>query len=150
MSVTACRGRIAVFGSGYPLAPSDTLYAEARALGRLLAEAGFEVATGGYDGAMAAVSQGARDAGGHVIGVTLTLFDPEPPNPWLTEERRVGTFAERLATLNQHVRAQTPWGIEAGIATGVDENGALWLERADGSTVQLIAGDVTLVKSQGG
>ena len=53
-------------------------------------------------------------------------------------------WAARLATLHQNVCAQTPWGEESGLAESVDENGALLLRRADGTTVQLIAGDVTL------
>ena len=55
-----------------------------------------------------------------------------------------GEWAARLATLHQSVRAQTPWGEEIGVAEDVDENGALLLRRADGTTVRLIAGDVTL------
>jgi BirA family biotin operon repressor/biotin-[acetyl-CoA-carboxylase] ligase len=53
-------------------------------------------------------------------------------------------YRNRLATLNQFVRAQTAQGIEEGVAVDVDANGALQLRRADGSTVQLLAGDVTL------
>ena len=45
-------------------------YAEALALGELLAQRGHTVLTGGYMGTMEAVSDGAAAAGGHVIGVT--------------------------------------------------------------------------------
>ena len=55
-------------------------------------------------------------------------------------------FAARLTTLNQRVRAQAPSGAEEGIAENVDDDGALLLRRADGSTVRLIAGDVTLAR----
>jgi len=64
---------------------------------------------------------------------------------------RLGTGANlraewmvRLATLRQRVRAQTPWGIEKGVAEDVDDDGALLLRRMDGTIVRLIAGDVTL------
>ncbi|CAG0952499.1 BirA family transcriptional regulator, biotin operon repressor / biotin---[acetyl-CoA-carboxylase] ligase [Anaerolineae bacterium] len=53
-------------------------------------------------------------------------------------------WAARLATLHQPVRAQTPWGVEEGIAENVDDDGALLVRRADGSCARLIAGDVTL------
>jgi BirA family biotin operon repressor/biotin-[acetyl-CoA-carboxylase] ligase len=55
-----------------------------------------------------------------------------------------GEYKSRLMTLSQAVRAQTPSGIEEGIAVDIDENGALLLRRADGSIAQLWAGDVTL------
>jgi predicted Rossmann-fold nucleotide-binding protein len=45
---------------------------------------------------MEAVSRGAREAGGHVIGVTCAAFDPLPPNPWLSEERKAPTLIARL------------------------------------------------------
>ena len=55
-------------------------------------------------------------------------------------------FAARLTTLKQRVHAQAPWGAEEGVAEDVDDDGALLLRRADGSTVRLIAGDVTLAR----
>ncbi len=70
-AVTARRPpQVAVFGSAR-LRPDDAEYGEARRLGELLAGAGWTVCTGGYDGAMAAASEGAAAAGGHVVGVTV-------------------------------------------------------------------------------
>jgi hypothetical protein len=89
-----------VFGSSQ-VREGEALYQEALELGRLLARAGFDVMTGGYDGVMAAVSRGVHEAGGRVIGVTLSLFDPEPPNPWLHEEQRTEAFSERLRHLTE-------------------------------------------------
>lgn len=92
---------VAVFGSSQPL-PDSEEYAEARYVGRLLGEAGFTVMTGGYGGTMAAVSQGAAAAGGHVIGVTsnrIEQFRPMPPNEWVAEEIRHDTQRERLLYL---------------------------------------------------
>ncbi len=60
----------------------------ARDLGRRLAEAGFAVQTGGYAGIMEAVSRGANEAGGHVVGVTCATFEaanPTKPNAWVKE-----------------------------------------------------------------
>ncbi|MCD6290444.1 MAG: LOG family protein [Anaerolineae bacterium] len=65
-------------------------------LGERLAQSGWVIANGGYGGTMAAVSQGAHDAGGYVIGVTCALFDPTPPNPWLSEERKAPSLIARM------------------------------------------------------
>lgn len=92
---------ISVFGSSSPQ-PDSEAYIEARLLGSLLAEAGFVVATGGYGGTMAAVSQGAAGAGGKVIGVTSSHMEkwrPTPPNEWVSEEIRLATQRERLLHL---------------------------------------------------
>jgi uncharacterized protein (TIGR00730 family) len=90
---------IAVFGSGSAPANHPVL-AQAERLGRLLAEAGFGLISGGYGGTMAAVSRGACQAGGRTVGVTMDLFSPRlQPNPWLTDERRVTDFFPRLQQL---------------------------------------------------
>ncbi|HEY65774.1 MAG TPA: LOG family protein [Caldilineae bacterium] len=87
-----------IFGSART--PEGTAaWRQAYELGRRLAQAGWIVANGGYDGTMAAVSQGARDAGGYVIGVTCAAFDPLPPNPWLSEERKMPTLIARLEAI---------------------------------------------------
>jgi len=88
---------IAVFGSG-SAPPHHPLIAQSERLGRMLAEAGYTVLCGGYGGTMAAVSRGARQAGGEVVGVTVELFAKEP-NPWLTREQRVTDFFPRLQLL---------------------------------------------------
>ena len=54
---------ITVFGSAR-IAEEHPVYAEAREVGRRLAEAGFAVVTGGGPGIMEAAKRGARDAGG--------------------------------------------------------------------------------------
>lgn len=92
---------ISVFGSSAPQ-PDSEAYLEARLIGRLLAEAGFAVATGGYGGTMAAVSQGAAEAGGHVIGVTsghMERYRPMPANQWVAEEIRYESQRDRLMHL---------------------------------------------------
>jgi uncharacterized protein (TIGR00730 family) len=92
-------GIIAVFGSGSALA-DDEILVQAERLGRLLAEAGFALISGGYGGTMEAASRGAAQAGGKAIGVTMDLFTPPlEPNRWLTKERRVREFFPRLQQL---------------------------------------------------
>jgi BirA family biotin operon repressor/biotin-[acetyl-CoA-carboxylase] ligase len=53
-------------------------------------------------------------------------------------------WSSRLATLGQRVQVVTPGGVLNGVAEGVDEEGALLLRTDDGSTRQLLTGDVTL------
>lgn len=92
---------IAVFGSSAPQ-EGNPAYEEARQVGRLLAVAGFAVATGGYSGTMTAVSRGAAEAGGHVIGVTssqIEQFRPLGPNQWVAEEIRYESLRDRLMHL---------------------------------------------------
>lgn len=92
---------ITIFG-GAELAPDSTGYQEAYELGKLLATAGHTVLTGGYMGTMEAVSRGAHEAGGHVIGVTcddIETWRPIKLNAWVKEERRCPTLRERLNLL---------------------------------------------------
>ncbi len=88
---------VAVFGASSPV-PGDPVYDEGVRCGRLLAEAGFAVATGGYAGLMEAVSLGAAEAGGRVIGVTVPDVFPDRPggNAHLTEETRTASLLERI------------------------------------------------------
>ncbi|MFM8828515.1 MAG: LOG family protein, partial [Actinomycetota bacterium] len=67
--------------------------------GRLLGEHGWTVATGGHDGAMAAVSRGAREAGAHVVGVTMPGPQGRSPNAWVAEERPADDLFARLRML---------------------------------------------------
>ena len=93
--------KITVFGGSQPL-PGSPAYAEAHELGKLLAQAGHTVLTGGYIGTMEAVSRGANEAGGHVIGVTcdeIEKWRPVKANSWVKEERRFATLQERLNEL---------------------------------------------------
>ena len=92
---------ISVFGSSAPR-PGSADYEAARTVGRLLAQAGFAVQTGSYSGIMAGASQGACEAGGHVIGVTcaqIEQYRPLPPNQWVKEQIKHQTLRERLLYL---------------------------------------------------
>jgi uncharacterized protein (TIGR00730 family) len=88
---------VSIFGSSLPL-PGGAVYEEARQLGRLAAEAGLTVCNGGYRGLMEASARGAREAGGHTVGITCTVW-PVPANQWIEEEIRTSSFLERLTTL---------------------------------------------------
>jgi uncharacterized protein (TIGR00730 family) len=91
------RPLITVFGSSRAK-PDDALYQEGYTLGRLLGEAGFDVATGGYRGVMEAVSRGARTGGAHVLGVTVASFKDEA-NPFTAQEIRSKDIYTRLRQL---------------------------------------------------
>jgi hypothetical protein len=94
---------VTIFGSSLPGEASQA-YREARQLGKLLAGAGFAVCNGGYRGLMEASARGAREAGGHTIGVTCEIW-PRPANPWIVEEVRTPSFAARLMTLLERADA---------------------------------------------
>ncbi len=69
--------QIMVFGSHSP-AGGESDYEGALELGRALAEAGFDVASGGYGGTMEAVLKGAREAGREGVGYTAHIFAAAP------------------------------------------------------------------------
>jgi uncharacterized protein (TIGR00730 family) len=89
---------IAVFGSAISK-PGDADYEAAREVGRLLAERDFTTMSGGYEGVMEAVSKGANEAGGHVIGVTCEQIENYRgfrANAWVTQEIKYPTLRERV------------------------------------------------------
>lgn len=145
---------IAVFGSS-TLPPDDPAYDLACRLGAELARCGAAVMTGGYDGAMAAVSKGAHEAGGHVVGVTVEMFEARGPvNPWVRERVHTPDLFQRLrflveradgfvavtgsvGTLTEVFLAWTLLGVEARPAAPLILLGAHWqawleLHRAPG------------------
>ena len=75
------RQAVTVFGSAR-IGEGHTAYAAARETGRLLAEAGFAVVTGGGPGAMEAANRGARDAGGLSVGFNIELPHEQLGNPY--------------------------------------------------------------------
>ncbi|HSN73745.1 MAG TPA: LOG family protein [Anaerolineae bacterium] len=90
---------VTVFG-GARVASDTRTFADSVELGRLLAEAGFVVATGGYTGTMEAVLRGAREAGAHTVGYTCATFERDfQPNPWVMEERKSRVLSTRIQRL---------------------------------------------------
>jgi len=71
-----------IFGSAR-ISESHPMYGEARETGRLFAEAGFAVITGGGPGVMEAANRGARDAGGVSVGFRIKLPHEELENRFL-------------------------------------------------------------------
>jgi uncharacterized protein (TIGR00730 family) len=91
--------RVTVFGSAR-VGESSGEYRQAHRLGRVLAERGHIIVSGGYGGVMEAVSRGAHELGGRVVGVTVAPWVGRlAPNPYLSEERSAQTLFERLEAL---------------------------------------------------
>lgn len=74
---------VAVFGSAR-VDEASPHYEQARALGRMLVEAGFAVITGGGPGVMEAANRGAFEAGGVSVGCNIELPFEQHRNPYLT------------------------------------------------------------------
>ncbi|RPI62428.1 MAG: TIGR00730 family Rossman fold protein [Planctomycetaceae bacterium] len=86
---------VSVFGSART-PESDFYYKEARKLGRMLAESGFSVITGGGPGIMEAANRGAHDVGGMSVGLNITLPHEQSANPYATVRLDFHYFFARL------------------------------------------------------
>ncbi|PIV24864.1 MAG: TIGR00730 family Rossman fold protein [Deltaproteobacteria bacterium CG03_land_8_20_14_0_80_45_14] len=72
---------VSIFGSTR-IRPGDDIYQKAEQIGKLLAENGFAVITGGGPGVMEAANKGASSAGGKSIGLNIELPLEQKPNPY--------------------------------------------------------------------
>ena len=70
---------ISIFGSAR-MRPGDRYYDLAVECGRLVAQRGYAVITGGGPGIMAAANQGAAEAGGQSVGLNIALPLKQAPN----------------------------------------------------------------------
>ena len=95
---------ITIFGTSRTRA-GDAIFTLAMETGRLLAQAGFTIANGGYCGTMLAAAKGAAEAGGEIIGVTCSAFKSGRANKYITREIVTGSLDERLDTLVKLGRA---------------------------------------------
>jgi uncharacterized protein (TIGR00725 family) len=102
--------RVAIIGPGACTAREAALAEEA---GRLLAEAGVAVLTGGRGGVMAAASRGAAQAGGLVVGI-LPGEDAAQANPWVGLPIVTGIGEARNAILMRTAQAVIAVGGEYG------------------------------------
>ncbi|MBR3138796.1 TIGR00730 family Rossman fold protein [Candidatus Saccharibacteria bacterium] len=89
---------VTIFGSAR--LPQDNKYCKmAYDLGRMLAENGHAVITGGGPGIMEAASHGAYEIGGRTIGLNITLAHEQHPNPYLTDCLTFEYFFARKVSL---------------------------------------------------
>jgi len=103
MNVSSTRRRITAFGSSR-ITADEPIFADVERLSSKLANTGWDGMTGGHQGMMAAFSQGIRQGGGHVRGITLECF-PTPPDNTLSEEIRARDFFERMQVMIEQTDA---------------------------------------------
>jgi uncharacterized protein (TIGR00730 family) len=116
---------VTIFG-GSRVEPDSDEYAAAQQLGHSLAVRGFSVVTGGYNGVMEAVSRGAKEAGGHVIGVTVEVIArnfERLPNSFVDQEVRTAALLERIDKL---VELGSAYVVLPGGAGTLVELGVVW------------------------
>ena len=94
------RRAVAVFGSSRTPSPSPE-WSVAEDVGRRLAASGISVVTGGYGGTMEAVSKGASEGGGHVVGVIAPKLFPDRTgaNPYVDELIEARDLLDRIGKL---------------------------------------------------
>jgi len=76
------RPAVSIFGSAR-VAEGSATYESARRTGRLFAEAGFAVVTGGGPGVMEAANRGCKEAGGFSVGFNIDLPFEQAANGYL-------------------------------------------------------------------
>ena len=96
--------RVAVFGGGNWTKDSSN-WELGVDVGKLLGRNDVEVVTGGYGGAMEAVSQGVVEAGGKTIGILHTSPDLVAPNRFIQQYEIAQDYLQRMAILLRVPRA---------------------------------------------
>ncbi|MDO8598998.1 MAG: TIGR00730 family Rossman fold protein [bacterium] len=95
---------VTFFGSAR-LPEGSRWYEEARALGKMLAEAGFTVITGGGPGIMEAANRGAGEQGGESIGLNIQLPREQRMNPYVKRGMGFHYFFTRKVMLSASAQA---------------------------------------------
>lgn len=90
--------RVVTFGSSRSV-EGDAEWRRAYEVGLEIGRRRLTVVSGGYDGTMGAVSRGAREGGGRVVGITTDVFHERQPNEFLHEHSSLETYQDRLARL---------------------------------------------------
>src|SRR5947209_3445551 len=125
---------VGVMGSAR-LTEDDERWVQAHKLGELLAGEGFVVVTGGYGGLMAAVSRGAHEKGGHVIGLPMQHWDGIKPNQWNADLRWATDYGTRI---NHILHCDAVIALPGGVGT-LAEMAMVWAAiQTEGRSVPLV------------
>lgn len=89
---------VTVFGSAR-LKEGHPWYEKTREVAGEIAKLGFTVMTGGGPGIMEAANRGAREAGGHSVGINIILPHEQHVNPWLDASVNMRYFFTRKTLL---------------------------------------------------
>jgi uncharacterized protein (TIGR00730 family) len=111
------RPAVSIFGSARVAEDSES-YRQAREAGRLFAEAGFAVVTGGGPGVMEAANRGCKDGGGLSVGFNIALPHEQGLNPYCDIEM---TFKHFYARKTMFVKAAEGFVILPGGFGTLDE-----------------------------
>lgn len=88
---------ITSFGSAF-INQSEPLYSQTEELGKYIAQAGYTVCSGGYNGTMEAISKGAKSTGGHTIGISIKGWSNKV-NEFIDENIQAENLMERILKL---------------------------------------------------
>jgi uncharacterized protein (TIGR00730 family) len=125
---------VGVMGSAR-LTEDDERWLQAYQLGELLARAGFVVVTGGYGGLMAAVSRGAHEQGGSVIGLPMQHWESIKPNQWNAGLRWSTDYGTRI---NHILHCDALIALPGGVGT-LSEMAMVWAaSQTEGRSVPLV------------
>ena len=95
---------VSVFGSARTTRNHPD-YIRARKLGKMLAEKGFPIITGGGPGIMEAANRGAMDAGVTSVGLNIRLPEEQAANPYTTRSLTFDHFFVRKVMLVKYATA---------------------------------------------
>lgn len=98
------RRYITVYGSAR-FNENHPYYLLAREVGKVVAQEGFCVMTGGGPGVMEASARGAKDVNGRTFGCNIKLPMEQKPNPYLDFAANFRYFFARKLMLNKYAKA---------------------------------------------